>query len=247
MRLNRESDALQQIKLVTEIADDFLYYTDATTNWTKAVGSGGGAAITAGGTGGILALTTGGTQNIFGSIASTVALFKFLPYRPMYFEVDLQYAEAATNQCAIAVGFSSVITTSLLTNTTGVPNSSMSAALIYKQTGDTNWRAITSNSTTQTLNQSVQTTQPSPTTLYQTLRIECRDVDGTNTEVTFFCNDAPLLDTNTHRPIKQIVSQTSAAAMYAVLMVKNVGGANSETLNIDYVYCNQGRLSSGDA
>jgi hypothetical protein len=154
----------------------------------------------------------------------------------------LQYTEASTNQAAIAVGLASVTSTSLITSTTGVPDTSMSAALIYKQTGDTYWRCITSNGSTQALNQSVQSSQQTPTTNYVTLRIEGRDVDGSNTEVTFFLNDEPLIDNSTHRPIKQIVAEASAAAMYAVLALKNVGGANSETLLVDYVYANQRRF-----
>ncbi len=147
----------------------------------------------------------------------------------------------ATNQAAVAFGLSSVVSTSLLTTTTGVPVNSFSGALMYKQSGDTYVRAITSNSTTQTLNASAQSSQPATAANYQSWRLEGRDVDGSNMEVTFFLNDAPLLDQTFHRPIKQTVAIASAAAMNLVLMLKNVGGANSEVLNVDYIYGAQRR------
>ena len=220
--------------------DDFSYYTDANNNWTKAVGSGGGVAMTAG-AGGLLQLTTGGTQNIFASIATTNAVFKFLAGRNWYVEALINYTEVATNQAAVAFGLSSVISTSLLTNSTGVPVNSFSGALLYKQTGDTYLRAITSNGTTQTLTASAQSTQPATAANYQLWRMEGRDVDGSNMEVTFFLNESPIMDQTFHRPIKQTVAISGAATMNLVLMLKNVGGANSEVLNVDYIYGAQRR------
>ena len=52
MKLMVDSAALRE-KGQFEVWDDFSYYTDANNNWTKAVGSGGGVAITAG-AGGLL-------------------------------------------------------------------------------------------------------------------------------------------------------------------------------------------------
>jgi hypothetical protein len=219
-----------------EVFDDFVSYIDAQL-WTKTVGAGAAAAILANTPGGILSLTTGGTQNITANIALTNATFKLAKGRNWYAEALLQYTEAATNQAALCFGLSSVTDATLLTSTTGVPVSSFSGNLIYKQTGDTLWRTVASNGSTQTLTTASQSSQPASTTDYQALRIEGRDVDGSNYEVTYFLNDQPLLDNNAgqHRPIKHTVAIASISASKLVVMLKNVGGANSETLLVDYV------------
>ncbi len=211
--------------------------------WTKTIGSGAAVAILANTAGGVLQLTTGATQNICANIAFTNANFKLAVGRNFYGECLLQYAEVSTNVAGVAFGFSSVVTSVLLQDTTGTPATSFSGALIYKQSGDTVWRAISSNVTTQTLTTGVQSSQPSPTTQYQNLAIEGRDVDGTNYEITFFVNDQPLLDSVSHRPVKHTVAIASISAMKPVVLLKNPGGASSEILNVDYVFVGQRRKS----
>ncbi len=222
--------------------DDFISYTD-TQVWTKTIGAGAAVAIVANTAGGVLQLTTGGTQNIASNIAFTNANFKLAVGRNFYGECLLQYAEVSTNQAAVAFGFSSVVTSVMLQDTTGTPATSFSGALIYKQAGDTVWRAIASNVTTQTLTTGTQSSQPSPTTQYQNLAIEGRDVDGTNYEITYFINDQPLLDSSAHRPVVHTVAIASISAMKPVIFLKNPGGASSEILNVDYVFVGQRRKS----
>lgn len=221
-----------------ESFDDFGYYTDGNNAWTKG-GTGNTVGIVANTAGGILSIATDTTANHEAYVASTNAVFKFVAGRNWYCDFLAQYSEANTNLAAIALGLSSV-TTGILASTTGVPNTNFSGALLYKPTGVTTWSAVTSNGTTQTLSTSNVTSQPS-SSAYQCLRIEGRDVDGTNMEVTFFVNEQPLLDATFHRPIKQTLSMTSIGACKLLMYVKGTNGTNAETLLVDYVYGGQRR------
>ncbi len=246
MKLNRPSAYMAE-KLQMEIWDDFSEYIDA-QRWTKSIGAGASAAITANTANGVLNLTTGATQNIQALIAGTNANFKLLKGQPIYGECQLQYAETSTNNAGVAFGFSSVVTSVMLQDTTGIPATNFTGLLIYKQAGDTVWRTISSNGTTQTLSTAAQSSQPTPTTLYQQLQIEARDVDGTNFEVTYFLNDAPLMYTAApHRPIKDTIAIASASAMKLVVFAKNPGGASSEVISVDYVFGVQRRFSQTGA
>jgi hypothetical protein len=241
MKLNVFPRTLNE-RLQMEVFDDFSSYTDANF-WTKSVGAGASAGITAATAGGVLALVTGGTQNIQALVASTVACFKLVAGRPFYLESLINYVEASTNNAGIAFGLSSVVTSVMLQDTTGVPATSFSGALIYKQAGDTLWRCISSNAGVQTLNTSLSQSQPSTLTDYQRLAIEGRDVDGSNFEVTFFAGPGALLDSTSHRPIKQTIAIAGSSAMKLVLFAKNPGGASAETLSVDYAYGVQRRVA----
>lgn len=241
MKLNVFAQALAE-RGQMELWDDFLAYVD-TQVWTKTVASVGTVGMQANTAGGILQLATPATQNASANISTTNAVFKLAAGRPFYFEALINYVEAATNQAGIAVGLSSVTSATLLTDSTGVPNSNFSGMLIYKQTGDTTWRCVSSNGTTQSLNTSLSSSQPTTTTDQQLLAIAGRDVDGSNFEITFFLNGQPLLDATSHRPIKHTVAIASIAAMKPVVVCKAEGGANAETLNLDYVFAVQRRAA----
>ncbi len=214
-----------------EVFDDFGNYTDGEL-WTKG-GTTETVGVVASTAGGILSIATDVTANHTGFVASTNANFQLLAGRNWYCEFFAQYTEANTNAAGIAVGLSSV-TTALLVATTAIPASSFTGALIYKPAAQTTWNAVSSNGTTQTITAGQQSSQPS-SSAYQALRIEGRDVDGSNYEVTFFVNNEPLLDTTAfHRPIKQTVAISGAAAMKLVMFVIGTAGTNAETLLVDY-------------
>lgn len=231
MRLMVDAAALRE-KGQFEVWDDFGYYTDANNFWTKG-GTGNTVGIVASTAGGILSIATDTTTNHEAYVASTNADFQLLAGRNWFVEFFAQYTEANTNLAAVAVGLSSV-TTGILANTTGAPNSSFTGALIYKAAGVTTWSSVVSNGSTQTITAGEQSSQPTGA-VYQSLRIEGRDVDGSNFEVTFFVNEEPLLDnTAYHRPIKSRVAIASASAMKLLMYVKGTNGTNAETLLIDY-------------
>lgn len=244
MKLDRYSDALACLPLESVVIDDFFSYTD-TQLWTKSL-TGTAAVAMAAGVGGILQFTTGATANSPAVVALTNATFKMQAGGAIYAEFLAQYTEANTNNAYIAFGISSVVSSSLLTSATGVPVNSFSGALLYKPVGTTQWSCISSNGTTQNI------TAGSPTTTgatggsggngYRRYRIEWHDVDGSNTEVTYFIDNQPVLDTTAfHRPIKQTITEASAAAMKPVIYFANAS-TTGETLNLDYAAAMQRRF-----
>lgn len=241
MKLNVFPAALRERAQFT-IVDEFASYTD-TQLWTKSVTGGGTVAFAAGSNGGgAIAITTGATLNDGGRLTLTNACIKLGKGQPFYAESILQYTETSTNNAMIAFGLSSVVTSSLLTDSTGVPLNNFTGMLIYKQVGDTYWRCVSSNGTTQTLTQSALSSQPATTTDFQLLRIEGRDVDGSNFEITYFLNDNPLTDYTYHRPIKHTVAIASASAMKLIAMAK-AGTTASEVLTVDQVIFLQRRAT----
>ena len=246
MKLLRYPDWMANMAFQTMVHDEFTEYVD-TQRWTKAVnGTGAAAAIAAGGTGVVLQLSSGTVANGSAIVAFTNAAFKYLAGCVWSCEFYAQYAEANTNNAIIGLGMSSVVTSSLLADSTGVPASSFSGALLYKPQGTLNWSAISSVGTTQNItagNQSTTGTTGGPfNNGYRLFRIEARDVDGTNFEVTYFIDNAPLLDTTSfHRPIKHTIALTSAAAMKPVIFLKGVNGTTAETLNVEAFWAMQRR------
>jgi hypothetical protein len=102
------------------------------------------------------------------------------------------------------------------------------------------WQTETSNSTTQTTNEltAANTNNLAKRAVtaggsaYQTLRIEYQPYSSTNAYVSFFVDGVLCAQ---HDYIF-----TSATEMQIGIGVKN-GGANNETLNVDYVACVQER------
>lgn len=222
------------------IFDDFYYYTSATTGWTSlTTGSGATVAAGASGIGGTLVVTTGGTSNNEAAFATTNKPYKFADAAPLVFEALIQYSEANTNTAGMLVGFSSVMnTTGMLADTTLLPASSFSGAIIYKTTGKTVWTFRTSVGSTNTEIVSQHTAGGSA---YQRLRIECRAIDLTHIECVPFLNGAQMLDAN-GKPIKITQDGTSAVAMQAGCFAKT-GSANSEVMTVDYAFAGQLRTN----
>jgi hypothetical protein len=112
--------------------------------------------------------------------------------------------------------------------------------VFVKVDGGTVWQTETSNSTTQTTNEltaaNVNNLAKRAVTAggaaYQTLRIEYMPYSATNAYVSFFVDGVAVAQ---HDYVF-----TSATEMQIGLGVKN-GGANLETLNVDYVVCTQER------
>lgn len=230
------SKALRQPTALSEkcnagFFDDFLWYISPHL-WTTTGDTNNTATITANAVGGVLALTTVNTDNDQVMVATTNATFKFQAGANIVYEARVQYAEANTDDANVAIGFSSDFTTDLLLDNGGGPDTNHSGALIYKVDGGTAWLCQTSKGTTQSSTTSTTTAGGAD---YHTFRIEARDVDGSNVEVTFFYDDQPLRDSN-NKAIKHTVAFSSALAMKPGVLVK-AGGANVETVSIDYITC----------
>lgn len=216
-----------------QVWDDFHWYVTAHGFTTVATDSGtvsvGDAAN------GILALVPSDgtvTNNDEAYVKSTAEVFKFATGRAMGCEALVQFTEGNTDDVNVFFGFADAIAANTLVDDGAGMKASFSGACIYKVDGGTVWKCVTSNGTTQTVSTSTKTAGGSA---YQRLRIECREVDGTNMEVTFFVDDQPLLDSQFRRPIKHNVAIASATEMQVGAGIKNGADTTAEQLNIDYI------------
>lgn len=223
------------------IQDDFLRDVDA-ADWVTTLTDSGTASV-GDAVGGVIALVpSDGTvaDNDEAYIESANEVFKFAADKPLLFEARVQYAEAATNAANVLVGLLDAVGANSLVDNGGGPPSSYSGAVFFKVDGGTRWQVETSNGTTQTtddlsstnVNNLSKKTQTAGGASYQTLRIEFMPYSSTNAYVSFFIDGVQVAQ---HDYVF-----TSATEMQIGIGVKN-GGANNETLNVDYVVCTQER------
>jgi hypothetical protein len=223
------------------IQDDFTRDVDS-ADWVTTLTDSGTASV-GDAAGGIIALVASdGTvaDNDEAYIESANEVFRFAADKPLLFEARVQFTEANTDDANILVGLLDAVGANSLQDNGAGPPSSYSGAVFVKTDGGTVWQTETSNSTTQTTNEltaaNVNNLAKRAVTAggaaYQTLRIEYMPYSATNAYVTFFVDGVAVAQ---HDYVF-----TSATEMQIALGVKN-GGANLETLNVDYVSCSQER------
>ncbi len=224
------------------LQDDFEVYTDAKL-WTAALTGSSAPTVLSTGQDGVLVQLCTSSTNDASFIFTTIPLFKWANGVVHECEAILQFSEASTNNANVWFGFSSVNTVAMLVNASAGPATSFSGAGIYKQGGTLTWRTVSSQSTTQNLN---NTTYAAAQAGYQRLRVQCEVVNSVM-EVTYWIdqggstgNVGGLQMRNTSSfpaggaPIKDFITLSSPAAMYLGIGVKN-GTGSAETLNVDYI------------
>jgi hypothetical protein len=223
------------------IQDDFLRDVDS-ADWVTTLTDSGTASVGDAAHGIIALVASDGTvaDNDEAYIESANEVFRFTADKPLLFEARVQFTEANTDDANILVGLLDAVGANSLQDNGAGPPSSYSGAVFVKTDGGTVWQTETSNSTTQTTNEltaaNVNNLAKRAVTAggaaYQTLRIEYMPYSATNAYVTFFVDGVAVAQ---HDYVF-----TSATEMQIALGVKN-GGANLETLNVDYVSCSQER------
>lgn len=175
--------------------------------------------------------------------------------RPLIYEACIQYTEAATDDMGIFLGFSSDFAAVLLADTTSVPDTDMTAFGVYKRFNELAWRAFSSVGTLQNDTLSLESSQPSPTTTFQIVRVQV-DVVGTNLEVTYHVGQVgwPGAGSNVGaagvfpvglqqlreaasgfgKPIKHRIPFSGAVKMGVGAYMKQLS-ATAETLVVDYI------------
>ena len=231
--------------------DDFLSYTDGGLFTVADSGSAGssawdGTAFGANGQGHNLKLTTKTTtQWDYYSVATTNALF--LPVATgaaMGCETVLNFTSQASNNAMIYFGFMSTVAVPAGSNV--VPTASYSGAIIYRLSGDTQWRVQSSNGTTKT---NYTTVGPDYTCADGTynLRVDFMPftgssvaaTNGTQCFATFSINGVQVKDINNFL-IQQPVAYSSLAAM-KVAAIAQASTANAQILYVDYIQANVSR------
>lgn len=231
MKLGQNRDALQKMRQELEIFDHFSWYVTAHM-WASLAADSGASLSVGDARGGILSIVTGATDNNEAALATANECFLFGADRPMTFETLLQYTEPGTNEGNVAFGVADAIAANLITDNgaaLAIPNS---GAMIYKLDGGTVWRCGSKNNGVSNDTVSVQTAGGSA---YQRLRIEVIAIDGTNLEITYFLDGAPLTDSN-NKPIKHRLAYASATEMDFGVYTKTGATATTQTTLVDYIY-----------
>lgn len=236
MKINRFTAPLWNLDTF-HIFDDF-WQDQSDINWVDTVTDLGSVAM-GDAAGGIVTLTpSDGTvaDNDEAYLASPNELFIFADAQPIYGRARLQFTEANTDDANIVFGFQNAVGADSLIDNGGGPKVSGSTLAIYKVDGGTVWRCASACNGTSTDTVSTTTAGGSA---YQELEIICNDWDGTSMQVTFKVDGNYLKDSNGY-VIRHTVAIASATEMAAFVGVKN-GGANNQTLLVDYIYAAQAR------
>lgn len=223
--------------------DDFTEL-DVVGRWTDTSADAGCApALLADGTSSSVNLVTAATLN-FECLLGSNASWDITSGRPLLFESRFKHTENTTFP-NIYVGHCSVGKTAdqMLDNAGGVA-ASFSGFGLYKVAGGTYYKFVSSVAATRygdnTTKSAVQANS------WIGFRVEVRPISSTEAEI------APLIDLNggddyhqmrdytTNQLIKHILTYTSYATAFVTLNVK-AGGANAETLTVDWVRTSQRR------
>jgi len=223
------------------VFSDFNHYVTADEFTTVATDA--GAAAVADGAKGILAITpSDGTvaDNDETYIKSTIEIFKFAAGKPLLFEALVQFTEGATDDANVIVGVKDAVAANTLLDDGGGPAASYSGAVFFKVDGGTLWQVESSIAGAQTTSTTDVTAGGAA---YQKLRLEYRPISATQGEVVYFiddqqCQTAPSGGT-IKNAIKHIVTFATATEMQVCIGMKNGAVTTVETLNVDYVGCDQ--------
>lgn len=237
-------DALK-LRRTAGIFDHFNNYTDAGL-WTK---GGAGTVVNGDGDGGILTLTTGAVAFQPAYVGTTRKNWTFVAGKPMVFQIGLAYTEAAVNQAAIFVGFTSALAT--MFSGAGALLANFSGCGIFKKAGDVLWSAITSVGVVQQITQSKSSCIQAG--LMQELFVQVMLNQNSQLEATFQTGGLgpitvagggangqnPMINNVSGmsgiQPIKHFAAYAGAAAMSCGIFVQAAAGGASEIVSVDYI------------
>lgn len=240
-------DVAKQIPLVHGFADDF-YGLDAGAEavWTAIeADDNANVLLDVDGVGGVAQITVVTDDNEEGYL-HTKEVFKIAAGKPIEATCRLQFAEAATNAGNVMFGLMDAWAANHLQDNGAGPLASFDGACIYKVDGETRWRARTSNGTANTDTVLDYTAGQAG---YQTLRILIQPGHDGYADVSFWIDQSggnALVQcreygANPREPdVKHRVALASMTEVALGFGLKN-GGANSETLNVDWASCYQVR------
>lgn len=203
--------------------------------WVITADAGETQAIVAAGTDGtIFSLACDGDDNDEAYLATNVELFKFAAEKPTTFETRVKYTEASTDDANIFAGLMDAVGADSLVDNGGGPKATSSHMLFFKVDGDTVWsveNSIGSTAKTTKLDADGSLTGEAITAggSFQKLSIVHRPTGGTGgttADIMFYVDDVLVAK---HKD-QTVASATPMSIGYGV----KAGGANTETLLIDY-------------
>lgn len=219
--------------------DDFTQTNNTTNLYTATLTDSGTATVVDGARGILPIVASDGTvaDNDESYVQTKIENWLFADNKPMRCGAYVQFTEANTDDANIGFGLlNAPVANTLVDDGAGIRTTGSGVA-IYKVDGGTVWKCVTMMNGTQTVSTSTTSAGGSA---YQLLEIEVVDHSPTEIEVVFLVDGKYLVDSTSGQRIVHRVTISSATEMAMWAGVKN-GGANLETLNVDYWYCEAAR------
>lgn len=207
--------------------------------WT-AGGDAGGSAAVGDAAGGRMTITTDGDDNDEYWLASTAELLLPAANKPICIEFGGQYTEANTDDANIYIGAAQEAGADLMVDDGAGPATTLDGFGFYKVDGETRWRVVSSNATSQTKTETDKTAGGSS---FFSGKIEVIPISSADAEVRFWLDTNGGVDfqqvreqgANPRTPnIKHTLALSGLAEMHIVAYAK-AGGANAEALVLRYV------------
>lgn len=232
--LNADSrfDSFRQQRTFVEGFEDYV----SGRLWTLTTADSATATLTAaaaGLQGGQLVVSAAGaTANDEAYVFRTVSQLLFEDGVSFRVKSRLKFAQAATNNAAIHFGLMSAPAANTIVDTTGVPKSSFSGALIYTKAGSTYWQAGCSVGTSLTTTASSTVAGGSS---IQELEISIQCNNGVAV-IEYFVDGKQLLDESTpySNPIKHNLTYSGAVAMTGYFGMKQCSAAQQAMTILGY-------------
>lgn len=226
--LERSAKAVSVDRLVS-VVDDFVGDPD-TNDWT-AVATDSGTATVGDAVGGVITLapsdgTVADNDEVY--VRTANELFLFAADKPLYFKTRLKYAEANTDDANVAFGFMNAVAANSIQDDGAGPAGTYSGAVFYKVDGGTVWVCENSDSSTQ---KTTTTTTTAGGSAYHEFEIEVQPKAGSKMDVTFKIDGVVVAKHSDQ-------TYANATEMCAFVGAKN-GGANNESILVDYIVAEQ--------
>lgn len=228
---------LANAKSTFTMFDDFDWYISP-HRWTATLTDSGTVTVTAGTTRVAIAMSDGTVaDNDEAYLATTNANFAVAAGGNLYGEARIQFTEANTDDANIAFGFSSSVAANVIVDDGAGLRTTGTHFVIYKVDGGTAWICESRNGSTVSRNTSSTTAGGSA---YQTLGVEIVELTSTTCTAVYKCDGVILRDATTGQPIRHQVLYSGLSNCQLWTGGKN-GGANLETLNVEYMAAVQAR------
>ena len=190
--------------------------------------------------GGQLSIKCDGDDNDEAYIFTKHQLHLFAANKPLLLMASIKFTEAATDDANILVGLMDAAAANALLDDGGGPAASYDGAVFYKVDGGTKWSVESSNAGDQVTD---DTEESAGGGSFETLAILVTPLNSASAEVTYWIDrnggvDLHQVRANGANPrtpsIKQTIALSGLEEMNVIFGVK-AGGANEETLLVDYV------------
>ncbi len=216
------------------VEDDFIHTLNTTNDYVATLTDSGTATVVDAAKGILPIVASDGTvaDNDEAYVQTKIEGWLFADNKPICCGAYVQFTEANTDDANIAFGMANApVANTIVDDGAGIRTTGSSIA-IYKVDGGTVWKCETTVNSVQTVSTSTTSAGGSS---YQLLEIEVVDHNSTQIEVSFKVDGKYLVDSTSGLRIVHRVAFASATEMAMFAGVKN-GGANLETLNVDYWY-----------